>query len=205
MRRVFKDVMAGWTWYDQLFLFGGIFLLILGILTFVLRRRPSIMRKSEAATTESQELLEFYERQKANWRYYVRLELVHVFCFIRVASPYLILQFKVRNFLPVEFRLVKIAKGNGTVVHPTVTQGNLPSIEKGIDKEIRRCDEDQFDLKLDIHGTTLPRILEYAAEQKATVQWVIQGEWHVNIFGQVQLAKTSADSLMYTDMPDIRD
>jgi len=148
--------------------------------------------------------LEFYERQKANWRYYIRLELVHVFCFTKGASPYLVFQFKVRNFLPVEFRLVKIAKGNGTVVHPTVAQGNLPSIEKDIDEEIRRCNEGQFDLRLDIHGTTLPGILEYAAAQETTVHWVIQGEWHVSIFGQVQLAKTLANSLSYSDIPNIR-
>jgi hypothetical protein len=35
LRAVFKGVVAEWSWYDQLFLFGGIFLLILGVLAWL--------------------------------------------------------------------------------------------------------------------------------------------------------------------------
>ncbi len=39
LRGIFSHIVGGWTWYDQLFLFGGAFLLILGILIFVFRNR----------------------------------------------------------------------------------------------------------------------------------------------------------------------
>ncbi len=39
LRAVFKDTVGGWAWYDQLLLFGGLFLLMLGILAFINQRR----------------------------------------------------------------------------------------------------------------------------------------------------------------------
>jgi len=41
LRALLHNVFGGWAWYNQLFLFGGMFLLMLGIVSFVLRNRTS--------------------------------------------------------------------------------------------------------------------------------------------------------------------
>lgn len=208
----------GWNWISKTFTIPAIkeigslvifIAIVFAVAWYLPKLNPRLTgayarKEEQSQAPERQELLTWYDRQESNWTYYLRLELIHVYCYTRAASPYLIIQFKVRNFLPVKCRLLKIVRGNGTFVHSTVAQGNLPSIEKDIDKKVERCGEDQFDLKLDINGTKLPSILEFAAEQKATVQWCIRGEWYVDIYGHVQLAKTLADSFIYTGIPDIK-
>lgn len=37
LRGIFKGVVDSWVWYDQLFLFGGVFLIILGVLILVFK------------------------------------------------------------------------------------------------------------------------------------------------------------------------
>jgi hypothetical protein len=39
LRGIFKSIVDGWVWYDQFFLFGGAFLIILGILAFKVKSR----------------------------------------------------------------------------------------------------------------------------------------------------------------------
>lgn len=72
LRAFLKGVVAEWSWYDKLFLFGGIFLLVLGILAFLSPRLRQLVGTS--VKTQQQELPEHNGREF----YLTRGELVTV-------------------------------------------------------------------------------------------------------------------------------
>lgn len=53
LRAIFQSIFHGWTWYDQLLLFGGAFLAILGILAFVFGKRIQAKGERRNASTSS--------------------------------------------------------------------------------------------------------------------------------------------------------
>lgn len=146
-------------------------------------------------TAEQQALLNFYEQQKANWGQYISIEITDIICYTKVTTPYLVFRFKVRNFLPISFKIVRI-NADGTLNSGKV--GNLPSIKENIDGQFRPCGESEFNLKLQINGTGIPAMLETASGN--TVQWIIQGEWYIEIYGENR--KWRSD-LMFSQVPKL--
>lgn len=201
LRGIVRGIVYEWVWYDQLFLFGGAFLLILGILMFVFRNRKWLGAKAEAGN-EQRELLDFYERQKANWRSYIRLKLVKVESYTKAASPYLVLTLEVHNYLPISFNLVRVSETEGSV-----GQCNLPRLPENIDKKIGACTEDQFEIRVDVHGTKIPEFLESkeAPGKPCLLQWYLKGVWYADIYGKTQPIKYKADSLWCECLLSIRE
>jgi hypothetical protein len=150
-------------------------------------------------TKEQQDLLDFYETQKVNSEQYIIVEITNVICYTKATTPYLIFQFMVRNFLPVSFKLVRINAG-GTLNSGKL--GNLPSLKERLDQKFQPCGEGRFNFKLEINGTGLPVMLEAAAEKMGSVQWIIQGEWHIEIYGETRLWR-GASSLTFSKIPQL--
>ncbi len=141
---------------------------------------------------EDRALLDFYERQKINWQSYIRLKLVKVAPHTKAASPYLILTLEVHNYLPINFRLVRVSDTEGTV-----GQCNLPPLPENIDKKINACTEDQFEIKVGVHGTKIPEFLQSqeALGKPHLLQWYLKGVWYADIYGKIQPIKYKADNL----------
>ena len=141
---------------------------------------------------EEQELLEFYDRQKENWHSYIQLKLVRVASHTKAPSPYLILTLEVHNYLPVDFKLVRVSETEGSV-----GQCNLPPLPENIDKKINACTEDQFEIKVGVHGTKIPEFLQSqeALGKPRLLQWYLKGVWYADIYGKIQPMKYKADAL----------
>ncbi len=169
-----------------------------------------ITRKTEEAdisnqilfTDEQKELLDFFELQKDNWKSYIRLKLVKVESHTKAASPYLVLTLEVHNYLPVSFKLVRVLDTEGSV-----GKNNLPSLPENIDKKIGACSEDQFEIKVDVHGTKIPEFLQSkeALGKPCPLQWYLKGVWYADIYGKTQPIKYKADSLWCECLLSIRE
>jgi L-lactate permease len=192
LRAAFHSVFNEWAWYDQLLLFGGIGLIILGILILIFRNRRWLGAKTEAGN-QQREVLDFYERQRENWHSYIRLKLVRVASHTKAASPYLILTLEVHNYLPIDFKLVRVSETEGSV-----GQCNLPLLPENIDKKINACGEDQFEIKVGVHGTKIPEFLQSqeALGKPHLLQWYLKGVWYADIYGKIQPIKYKADALL---------
>lgn len=207
IRGIFHNIFDGWQWYNQLLLFGGAFLVILGLLAFLVGKRQSHKESnvigvvpSVTLIKEQQDLLDFYEQQRAIWEQYIILDIANVICYTKAKTPYLIFKLLVRNFHPVTFKIVKL-KADGTLSYLGQI-GNLPSIKDDEERNFGRCSEGQFNLKVDINGTGLPVMLEAAAEKMESVQWIIQGQWSIEIYGKIRLLRHPPD-LNFSKIPQL--
>jgi hypothetical protein len=152
-------------------------------------------------SVEQRNALEFYESQKAFWKTYVRIELHSIDILVKhVSTPHLVLHFRVHSCLPTEFLLTRVTKGEGTVGG----QYNLPTIEGSIDKKVGPCGDKDFELRLDIHGTKLPEVLQSPAWANQTLQWFVKAEWYAHIYGGEQLVKSKANDLSYSAIPNVQ-
>lgn len=200
LRGFLKDIVNGWPWYDQLFLFGGAFLLILGILAFVITRKPSANGKTDRGslikqslvTAEQLELLDFYKEQRQDWTSYIKLRISDIACHTKAASPYLVFNVKVSNFLPVKIKIIKL-KGNCDV-----DGAGLPQVAQDIGNEIERCKEGQFDLRWDINGTQIPQILQGYESNYTYASWFLKGAWQIEAYGETKMLP---HDLQYSRIP----
>ncbi len=197
VRAIFHSIFSGWTWYDQVLLFVGMGLIVLAILAVIFGRSRIKLPKPSSGTQPSitedrQALLEFYDRQKENWHSHIRLKLIRVASHTKAASPYLILTLEVHNYLPVDFKLVRVSETEGSV-----GQCNLPPLPENIDKKINALTEDQFEIKVGVHGTKIPEFLQSqeALGKPCLLQWYLKGVWYADIYGKIQPIKYKADAL----------
>lgn len=97
---------------------------------------------------EAQELLDFYERQKASWKSYIRLNLVRVIPNMTADSPKVTFELEVINYLPVNFKLIKVIHSSVVVSAGIDGSRNLPSLPETIDEKINQCNEKQFKIEV---------------------------------------------------------
>jgi len=154
-------------------------------------------KPNQILTKEQQDLLNFYEQQKLDWERYIKLKITNVISYTKATTPYLVFQFKVCNFLPVSFKIIRINAG-GTLNSGKL--GNLPSLKESIEQQFQPCGDGEFNLKLEINGTGLPTMLEDAVGK--SVQWIIQGEWRIEIYGETRLWR-NASSLVFSQIPQL--
>ena len=197
-------IFRNWIW-GHLELVGYIVLPFAIVAIAFLWEKVSITLKgryqsSVGLTKEQQGLVDFYERQKTNWEQYIIFQLINVVCYTKAKTPHLIFHVKVYNFHPVSFKIVKI-KADGTL-NRSGEVGNLPSIKDDEKRDFRECGEGLFAIKIDINGTGLPAMLETAAEKRELVQWIIQGQWEIEIYGKTQEWR-HPPSLMVSNIPQL--
>jgi hypothetical protein len=135
---------------------------------------------------EAKELLRYYSTQKQNWQNYIRLKLLDVDCsYINEASPYVLLKLEIVNFLSVPLRFIRVTGSSGIVDGQT-----LPSLPENHDVKVSECSEKQFTIRLDLQNTGVPGHLSFREGEQAGryFQWIIKGEWVVEIFGECQTA-----------------
>ncbi len=141
----------------------------------------------------AKELLEFEQTQRQSWLSFVHLRLCGVDCsHVNEASPYVVLDMELRNFLLVPVRLLNAMNSDGTVdVH------TLPSLPENYDVTVQPCLAHLFQIKLAIHGTDVPNHLrsEASVECRRPLRWVIRGEWYVEVFGTRKRAWTRSYEL----------
>jgi hypothetical protein len=187
LRGALHSLFNGWTWYDQLLLFGGAALVILGILIFIFRNRRWFDLKTEAGN-EQRELLNFYERQKANWKDNIRLRIVRVLPAIDGDVPKVVFDLEMINFLPIECRLIKVTHSSGTVNAGKLGSCALPSLPETIDERINACSEKQFKVEMGVSGTRVPDFLRpKLTEWGQLLQWTLKGEWYVEVGSKTEV------------------
>ena len=113
-----------------------------------------------------------------------------------MTTPYLVLHFKVHSCLPTELVLTRVAKGEGRVT----AECNLPMIEQLINKKVGPCGDSDFELRLDIHGTKLPEVLQLPVWAEQPLPWFVKAEWYGYIYGEEHLVKSKAYDLFYSAM-----
>ena len=197
LRGIFRGIVDGWVWYDQVFLFGGAFLLILGILIFVFRNRKWVGGKTEAGD-EQKELLDYCERQKANWKSNIRLRIMRVMPAIGGDVPKVVFDLEMINYLPIECKLVKVTHSSGTVSAGKLGSCALPSLPETIDEKINACSEKQFRIEMEVSGTKIPDFLRpKLTEWGQLLQWMLKGEWYVEMGGKIEVWQYQAYEVRY--------
>lgn len=192
---ILQHFVGGWTWYELLFLFGGVFLLILGILIFVFRsaRKKVVLEpkpvKTDAETPsvvltkEKQELLDYYERQRENWKSNLSLRIINVKPALDTTVPKVTFEFEMINFLPIEVKLAKVVDSWGTVNAFGFGLRDLPAFKgETIDKTARKCDILSFSLTMEVGKTGLPEFLKpKLTEGHQGFQWILRAKWYIEI------------------------
>lgn len=148
-------------------------------------------------TNDQKELLEFYERQKANWKNYIRLKIVRVVQDVTGDVPKVIFWLEMTNFLPVEFRLVKVTHSEGDVGAGGLGGCHLPSLSETIDERIGPCSEKQFKLEMGVYGTNVPNFLSKVSAGGQLLQWMLKGEWYVEIYGKLEVWQHQSYQITY--------
>lgn len=137
--------------------------------------------------TRQEQLLDFYEGQKANWKSYIRLELIRVMPKVTGNSPKITFQLEARNYLPVKFKLVKVTHTSGNISAGELGSCDLPALPETIDEEVNPCGEKQFTIDLAVHGTNVPKFLQSVSAAGQLLQWTLRGEWYVEIYDQTEV------------------
>lgn len=201
-RGVFKSLLHGWLWYDQLLLFGGAFLSLLGILAFVISMQEANKSAKVAAngkqliSNDARYFLDYYEQQKTNWKYYVHLELVGV-SLVKSESPVINFTFELQNFLPIELRLLRVLHSSGTVSAGALGSCDLPALPEGIEQRVDRGTKIRFTMK---SGTCTPSVLEFlerVSTKGQLLQWFLKGEWHVEVYGKTEVWAYTGHDIQY--------
>lgn len=196
LRAVLHNVFNEWMWYDQLLLFGGAGLIILGILVFIFGRKW-LTAKTESGNKQ-RELLDFYERQKANWKSNIRLRIVRVMPAIDGDVPKMVFELEMINYLPIECRLIKVTHSSGTVSAGVLGSCALPSLPETIDEKINACSEKQFTIEMQVSGTKIPDFLRPKLTQWGQLlQWTLKGEWYVELEGKTEVWQYQAYEVRY--------
>ena len=139
-------------------------------------------------TNDQKELLEFYERQKANWKNNIRLKIERVVRDVTGDVPKVIFWLEMINYLPVEFKLVKVTHSSGGVSAGEFGSCLLPSfLSETIDERISPCSEKQFKLELGVYGTKVPDFLSRVSAAGRLLQWMLKGKWYVEIHGKLEV------------------
>ncbi len=184
IRAIFHTIFSGWAWYDQLLLFVGIGLIVLGILAAIFGGKKIKSPVSQLAITDEQkEVLDYYERQKENWNSNLRLRITNVKPALDAAVPKVTFEFEVTNFLPIEVKLTKVVDSSGTVNAFGFGLCELPAFKgETIDKTVRKCDTLPFSLTMEVGKTRLPEFLQpKLTEGGQGFQWILLAKWYIEI------------------------
>jgi hypothetical protein len=173
-----------------------LFLLVLGLVTkfwHLKRKEVNLITPSseDTITDELGGLLEFYERQKANWKSNLQLHLIRISPNIDGDVPKVVFEFEMINYLPVECKLIKVIHSTGVV--SAGGSCTLPMLPETIDETINACSEKQFKMEMEVGRTKLPDFLRSKlTESGRMLQWTIKGEWYVDIYGKPELWQSLA-------------
>ena len=147
---------------------------------------------------EERELLDFYERQKANWKSNIRLRIVRVMPAIDSDVPKVVFELEMINYLPIECRLIKVTHSSGTVSAGELGSCALPSLPETIDEKINACSEKQFRIEMAVNGTKIPDFLRpKLTEWGQLLQWTLKGEWYIEVGGKTEVWQYQAHELRY--------
>lgn len=206
VRAIFHSFFDGWSWYNQLLLFGGAFFVILGLLVFfvmkygkaIAKTKAALIKQVEPISDKQRELSDYYERQIVNWKGNLRLRIIHVKPDLTSDVPKVVFEMEMINHLPFEIKLAKVARSSGTVSAGILGSCALPALPTTIDRKIRACSETPFTLEMEIGGTKAPDFLpEKLTEPGQLLQWTLKGEWYVEIEGKQELWETQSYQLSY--------
>ena len=146
------------------------------------------------------ELWHWHEHQNAQWREYIRLELLDVDCsHVNEASPYALLRMRMTNFLGVAIRLMRVTESTGTVdVH------TLPQLPADLDVRVPRGSESSFDVRLPLYGQVPDHLRTEAREpHPRRLSWVIKGRWWVEVYGNQETAWSPSYELRCTAVANL--
>lgn len=194
-------------WLGYGLMIAGVLLFVIPAWSYIRRLRfqnPIVFNKLkenhqvQPLSSEERELLDFYERQKENWRSYIRLQIVHVVPRVTGdAPPKVIFELEARNYLPIKFKLVKVTHSSGKVNAGELGYRELPALPETIDEEVGACTERRFKIELAVHGTDIPRFLQSVSEAGQLLQWTLKGEWYVEIYGKTEVWQYQSYEMMY--------
>ena len=150
---------------------------------------------------EQKELLNYYERQKENWRSNLSLRIMRVTPTIEGDVPKVRFQMEMVNYLPVEIRLVKVIHSSGSVSASALGSCELPALPETIEERIPACSERDFPLQMEVGKTNAPNFLRpKLMEPGRVLQWTLWGEWYVEIDGETKLWQYKGVAIMYNQV-----
>lgn len=176
----------------------------IGYILWPIIRRLRITLQSQSPipvqglSSEERELLDFYNRQKDNWKSDIRMQIVHVIPKVTGnAPPKVVFELEVRNYLPVGFKLLKVTHSSGRVNAGELGYRELPALPETIDENVGSCTEKRFSIDVAIHGTDIPKFLESVSKPGQLLQWTLKGQWYVEIYGKIVIWQYQSYEMLY--------
>ncbi len=161
------------------------------------RVNAAVSGKGAPMSDRQRELLDYYERQKENWKSNLHLRIIRVMPTIDRDVPKVIFEMEMVNYLPIEIKLVRVAHSSGSVNASVLGSCELPALPETIDERINACSERQFPLQMEVGKTNVPDFLRpKLAEPGQLLQWTLKGEWYVEIDGKIEVWATQSYQLM---------
>ena len=168
----------------------------IGVVLFIILLRKT--RRIVQCSDEERELLALYQRQKENWKQYIRLNLTRVVPDAVGDVPKVTFEFEVINYLPVDIVLVKVAHSSGIVSAGKQGACTLPSLPETIDQTIHTCGEKRFTIEMGVSGTKLPEFLRPLLPKLGQrLQWMLKGEWYVRVYEKTEVWRYRSHEMMH--------